>query len=113
MSRSPPRSWSLSRLPSAGSRSVTLTAVIAWQTGATGILYLATFLGAARDLVLSIALGRFLPGLAVGTRANPGSSNHLTNYKLDMPAGLAVLVVAAWVVIAVVAGAGRTSTRDA
>jgi hypothetical protein len=96
-----------------GSRAVTLTGIIAWQTVATGILYLATFLGAARDLVLSIALSRFLPGPAVGPKANPGSSNHLTNYKLDMPASLAVLVILAWAVIAAVAGARRTITRDA
>jgi hypothetical protein len=96
-----------------GSRAITLTAIIAWQTIATGMLYLATFLGAARDLVLLIALCRFLPGQAIGTRAHPGSSNALTNYKLAMPAAVAALVILAWPVIAAVAGAWRTRTRDA
>ncbi|MGH3290755.1 MAG: hypothetical protein ACRDP7_03005, partial [Trebonia sp.] len=96
-----------------GSRAITVTAIIGWQTVATGILYLATFLGAARDLVLLIALCRFLPGQAIGTRARPGSSNALYNYKLAMPVAAAALVILAWIVIAAVAGAWRTGTRDA
>ena len=96
-----------------GSRAITLTAIIGWQTIATGILYLATFLGAARDLVLLIALCRFLPGQAIGTRAHPGSSNALYNYKLAMPVAAAALVILAWIAIAAVAGAWRTRTRDA
>ena len=96
-----------------GSRAITLTAIIGWQTVATGILYLATFLGAARDLVLVFALCRFLPGQAIGTRAHPGSTNALNNYKLAMPAVAAVLVILAWQVIAAAAGAWRTRTRDA
>ncbi len=96
-----------------GSRAITLTAIIGWQTIATGILYLATFLGAARDLVLLIALGRFEPGQAIGTHAHPGSSNALNNYKLAMPVAAAALVILAWIVVAAVAGAWRTRTRDA
>jgi hypothetical protein len=96
-----------------GSRSITLVAVIGWETIATGIVYLAAFLGAARDLVLLIALCDFLPGQAIGTRANPGSSNALANYKLPMPAATAVLVILAWLVVPAVAGGWRTRTRDA
>ena len=96
-----------------GSRAITLTAIIGWQTVATGLLYLATFLGAARDLVLLIALCRFLPGQAIGTRANPGSSNALYNYKLAMPAAAAAVIILAWAGIAAAAGAWRTRTRDA
>jgi len=96
-----------------GSRAITLTAIIGWETIATGILYLAAFLGAARDLVLMIALCRLLPVPAVGTRANPGSSNTLNNFKLPMPVVAAVLVIVAWVVIPAIAGAWRTRTRDA
>jgi hypothetical protein len=96
-----------------GSRSIALTAIIGWQTVATGIVYLASFLGATRDLVLVIALCRLLPGPAIGTRANPGSSNALDNFKLPMPVVVAVLVILAWVVIPAVAGAWRTKTRDA
>ena len=96
-----------------GSRAITLTAIIGWQTVATGLLYLATFLGAARDLVLLIALCRFLPGQAIGTRAHPGSSNALNNYKLAMPVAAAAVVILAWAGIAAAAGAWRTRTRDA
>ena len=96
-----------------GSRAVTLTAIIGWQTVASGMLYLATFLGAARDLVLVFAVSRFQPGPVIGTRANPGSSNALNNLKLPMPAVAAVLVILAWLIVPAVAGAWRTRTRDA
>lgn len=96
-----------------GSRPVTLVAVIGWNTIATGILYLASFLGPVRDLVLLIALGGLFPGQEVGTRAHPGSSIALNNFKLPMPAITAVLVILAWAVIPAVAGAWRTRTRDA
>jgi hypothetical protein len=96
-----------------GSRPVTLVAVIGWNTVATGILYLASFLGPVRDLVLLIALGDLFPGQQVGTRAHPGSSIALNNFKLPMPAVTAVLVILAWAVIPAVAGAWRTRTRDA
>jgi hypothetical protein len=77
------------------------------------MLYLATFLGAARDLVLVFAVSRFQPGPAIGTRANPGSSNALNNLKLPMPAVVAVLIVLLWLIVPAVAGAWRTRTRDA
>lgn len=96
-----------------GSRSVTLTAIIALDTVGTSIVWVAHFLGAARDLVLMIALSHLLPGPAIGTRANPGSSNALINFKLAMPAGVAVLVIFAWALIATVAGAWRTRAQDA
>jgi hypothetical protein len=95
------------------SRSITLVAIIGWQTIATGMLYLASFLGGARDLVLLISLCRFLPGQAIGSHAHPGSTNELTNYKLAMPAGVAILVILAWSVIPAIVGAWRTRTRDA
>jgi hypothetical protein len=96
-----------------GSKAVTVTAIIGWQTVASGILYLATFLGAARDLVLVFAVDRFQPGPAIGTRANPGSSNALNNLKLPMPAVAAIVVILGWLIAAAVAGAWRTSSRDA
>jgi hypothetical protein len=98
---------------STGSRSITLIAVIGWQTIATGILYLATFLGGARYLVLLISLCRFLPGQAIGSRAHPGSTNALINYKLAMPASVAILVILGWSVIPAAIGAWRTKIRDA
>jgi hypothetical protein len=96
-----------------GSRPLTLVAIIGWNTVATGILYLATFVGPLRDLVLLIALGDLFPGQQVGTRAHPGSSIAVNNFKLPMPLVTAVLVLLAWVVIPMAAGAWRTRTRDA
>ena len=96
-----------------GSRAVTLTVIIGWQTVASGMLYLATFLGAARDLVLVFAVSRFQPGPAIGTRANPGSTNALNNLKLPMPAVVAIVVILGWLIIPAVAGAWRTRNRDA
>jgi len=96
-----------------GSRPVTLIAVIGWNTVATGLLYLASFLGPVRDLVLLIALGDLFPGQQVGTHAHPGSSIALNNFKLPMPAVTAVLVILGWAVLPAIAGAWRTRTRDA
>lgn len=96
-----------------GSRPVTITAIIGWQTIASLLLYTAQFLGPARDLVLNIALGSLLPGEAIGSHAHPSSSNALPNFKLAMPAAVAALVLLAWVVVPAVAGAWRTRTRDA
>jgi hypothetical protein len=96
-----------------GSRPLTITAIIGWNTVATSVLYVAGFLGAARDLVLLIALGELLPGPAIGGRAHPGSTNALVNFKLAMPAAVAVAVILGWVTVAVAAGAWRTRVRDA
>jgi hypothetical protein len=96
-----------------GSRPVTLVAVIGWNTIATGILYLASFLGPVRDLILLVALGGVFPGQQVGTRAHPGSSIALNNFKLPMPVTVSVLVILAWAVIPAILGAWRTRTQDA
>lgn len=96
-----------------GSRSLTLTAVIAWQTVASMLLFTAGFLGSARDAVLLVALGHFRPGIAYGTYVHPGSSNALPGYELPMSTGVTLLVVLAWAVFPAVAGAWRTATRDA
>jgi hypothetical protein len=96
-----------------GSRPVTLIAIIGWNSIATGLLYLASFLGWARDLVLLIALGGLFPGPQSGTRARPGSSIALNNFKLPMPALAAVAVILAWAAVSAVVGAWRTETRDA
>ncbi len=96
-----------------GSRSLTLTTVIGWQTVATSLLYSAEFLGSARQGLLSIALSHLRPGPAIGSRGVPGSSNALPGYVLPMSTTVAVLVLAAWVVIPIVVGARRIQTQDA
>jgi len=82
-----------------GSRAVTLTAVIGWQTVATQLLLNITSLGDARDGLLTAALTQIAP-FDFGT-------------GVTMATGVAVAVVAAWLVIPAALGAWRTCTRDA
>jgi ABC-type transport system involved in multi-copper enzyme maturation permease subunit len=96
-----------------GSRALTLTAVIGWQTVAVPLLFSAGFLGSARDLLLPVAISHLRPGTAIGTAAHPGSTNALPAYILPMSAVAAVAVVLAWMVVPALAGAWRTRTMDA
>ncbi len=84
-----------------GSRGVTLTGVIGWQTVATQLLLQASSLGSARDVLLTPAVGRLAPiSGGVGT-------------DVAMAAGIAVAVVLGWIVIPTIVGAWRTRVRDA
>jgi hypothetical protein len=85
-----------------GSRAASLTALIGWQLIAGRLLALITFLGDARDIIPNIALGALKPGQALE------DTNGLT-----MSTGLAVVVIAAWVIVWLGLGAWRTRTRDA
>jgi len=96
-----------------GSRSLTLTAVIGWQTVATTLLYSAEFLGSLRQGLLEVALSQLRPGLAVGTHEHPGSSNALPGLVLPMSTVTAILVLAAWAVLPIVVGARRIQNQDA
>jgi hypothetical protein len=96
-----------------GSRSLTLTAVIGWQTAATTLLFGAEFLGPLRQGLLSVALSQLRPGPAVGSRELPGSSNALPGLVLPMSSTVALIVLLAWVVVPVLAGARRIKTQDA
>jgi hypothetical protein len=64
-------------------------------------------------VVLMMALGSLSPGQQVGSHAHPGSSIALDNFKLPMPAIVAVLIVLARAVLPATAGALRTRTLDA
>jgi hypothetical protein len=96
-----------------GSRSLTLTAVIGWQTLASTLLFAAEFLGPLRQGLLMVALSRLRPGPAVGSRDLPGSSNALPGLVLPMSATVAVLVLVAWMLVPVLLGARRVQTQDA
>lgn len=96
-----------------GSRSLTLTAVIGWQTVASTLLYAAVFLGTARDGVLLVALSHLRPGIHFGSPDAPGSAGALTDLDLPMATATAVLVLSAWMVIPILAGAWRVRTQDA
>jgi hypothetical protein len=82
-----------------GSRAVTLTAVIGWQTVATQLILNVASLGAIRDLLPNSALGQLVP---VGPNAG-----------VAMSAVVAIAVLVGWAVIPTVAGAWRTITQDA
>ena len=96
-----------------GSRSVTLTTVIGWQTAATTLLFSAGFLGSLRQGLLTVALSHLRPGQAVGTREHPGSSNALPGLVLPMSTTVAVLVLLAWALIPIVIGARRIQAQEA
>jgi len=83
-----------------GSRALTLTAAIGWEAIASNLLLNAGFLGSARRGLLGVALDNLIP--------IPGSRPNVT-----MADGLALVVVAAWVAVAVAVGAWRTQTVDA
>lgn len=82
-----------------GSRALTLTAVIGWQTVATLTLLDATSLGSARDGLLTAAAGQLAP-------SNTGTG-------VTMATGVAIAVLLAWALVPAVLGAWRTQTRDA
>jgi hypothetical protein len=82
-----------------GSRALTLTAVIGWQTIATQLLVNASSLGSARDVLVSPALNQLMPVSG--------------GIDIKMATGIAIAVVAAWVVVPAALGAWRTRVRDA
>ncbi len=84
-----------------GSRGVTLTGVIGWQTVATQLLLQATSLGSARDVLLTPAVGQLSPiSGGVGT-------------DVSMASGIAIAVVLGWIVVPTIVGAWQTRVRDA
>lgn len=96
-----------------GSRALTLTAVIGWQTAATTLLYSADGLGAARQALLQVALSHLRPGTAFGAADAPGSSSALPGFVLPMSTGVAVAVALGWALVPTVVGAWRVRTQDA
>jgi hypothetical protein len=83
-----------------GSRGVTLTALIGWQLVATNILLNVGSLGRVRDLLITPALGQIAP-VYTGVEG------------VTMSTGVAVAVLAGWVLVPALLGARRTVTCDA
>jgi hypothetical protein len=83
-----------------GSRAMTLTGVIGWQTVATQLLLNVTSLGSARNVLLTPALGQLIP-------VGPNIAG------IAMATGTAVIVLICWAVIPAALGAWRTRVRDA
>jgi hypothetical protein len=82
-----------------GSRALTLTAVIGWQTIATQLLVNASSLGSARDALVSPALSQLMPVSG--------------GLDIKMATGIAVAVVVGWAIVPTALGAWRTRVRDA
>jgi hypothetical protein len=90
----------------AGSRSVTVGILLAWQFAVTPLALALSNLGVLRDGLLTAALNRTIPaGLLPGPRPDAVSP--------AMPVTVAVAVIAAWALVPLAAGAWRTCTRDA
>jgi ABC-type transport system involved in multi-copper enzyme maturation permease subunit len=85
-----------------GSRAASLTALIGGEVIAGRLLAQVSFFGSARDLIPNIALGAL-------KRGDPLPDTN----GLMMGAGLAVLVLVAWGLACLAAGAWRTAERDA
>ena len=83
-----------------GSRAMTLTGLIGWQTVATNLLLNVSSLGSARDGLLTPALVQLSPVSAA-------------RESLTMATGVAVAVIIAWAAVAGLVGAWRTASRDA
>ncbi len=81
-----------------GSRALTLTAVIGWQTIATELLVNTSSLGSVREGLLSVGLGQFLP----------------VGHGFDVPTttGVAIAVVLAWTIVPVLVAGFRMRTVD-
>jgi ABC-type transport system involved in multi-copper enzyme maturation permease subunit len=82
-----------------GSRALTLTAVIGWQTIATQILLNTSALGSVRDGLLTPALTHLSP-IDAGV-------------NLTMATGVAIAVLTAWVIVPLAVGVWRAQTQDA
>jgi ABC-type transport system involved in multi-copper enzyme maturation permease subunit len=89
-----------------GSRPSALTVLIGWQLVASRILESISSLGSSRKLILSQAIAHFSP-VNLGDRGGRGGT------VVTMGVGVAVLVLAAWLVIFLALGAWRTRTMDA
>ncbi len=83
-----------------GSRAVTLTAMIGFETIGTQILLNVGSLGSVRDVLPNAALNQLVPA---GPEIN----------GVTMASGIAVAVLAGWIVVPAAVGAWRTRVRDA
>jgi hypothetical protein len=86
-----------------GSRAPSITVLLAWQLLVSQLLVQVSFLGHVRDALLLAANQHFAPAGILGSRTGYSASS----------AVIATLVVAAWVGVALAAGAWRTRTIDA
>jgi len=84
-----------------GSKPGAITAVIAWEIVASPLIANIESLGGARSALLSESLGHF----------SPVATNRAA--EVSMGTGTAIVVIAAWLIVALALGAWRTRRMDA
>jgi ABC-type transport system involved in multi-copper enzyme maturation permease subunit len=88
-----------------GSRSYTIGIVLAWRLALTPLLASIAALGVVREFVPGVALDNLIPA-ALHDAARQGP-------RVGMSVAAIAVVLVAWAVVALVAGAVRDTTRDA
>ncbi len=86
-----------------GSRGISIGVLLGWQLAVTPLILNISVLGVTRELLLTAATDRVRPFSGDG-----GSGG-----ALHVSLAAAILVLVGWVVVPLVAGGWRTSTRDA
>jgi hypothetical protein len=89
-----------------GSRAQTIAILLAWRLAVTPILLSIGVLGVGRDIVPQAAFEQLAPNGIADSVRQAGTS-------IPMATGTAVVVLLAWVAVALGLGAWRTVTRDA
>jgi ABC-type transport system involved in multi-copper enzyme maturation permease subunit len=90
-----------------GSRGISIGVLLGWQLAVTPLVLNISALGVTRELLLSAATTRVQPFSGDGGGGGNGAG------ALHVSLAAAILVLAAWVVIPLLAGGWRTATRDA
>ena len=86
-----------------GSRGISIGVLLGWQLAVTPLILNISVLGVTRELLLTAATDRVRPFSGDG---GGGGALHVS-------LAAAILVLAGWVVVPLVAGGWRTATRDA
>jgi hypothetical protein len=87
-----------------GSRAQTIAILLAWRLAVTPILLSISVLGGGRDVLPQAAFEQLAPAGIAGSVRQAGA--------VSMSTETAVVVLLAWVAVALVLGAWRTATRD-
>jgi ABC-type transport system involved in multi-copper enzyme maturation permease subunit len=91
-----------------GSRGISIGVLLGWQLAVTPLLLNISALGVTREGLLSAATTRLEP-FSTGRGGGPNSDAAALHVSLEA----AILVLALWVVVPLIAGGWRTATRDA
>jgi ABC-type transport system involved in multi-copper enzyme maturation permease subunit len=90
-----------------GSRGISIGVLLGWQLAVTPLVLNISALGVTRELLLSAATTRVQPFTGPGGAGGDAAS------ALHVSLASAIVVLAGWVIVPLVAGGWRTATRDA